>query len=115
MERGSILIVSLLFTASLGAGLVYNESSNRSTIQNLEDQLDLIQDQWGEDNKTSDGISQENQILIEAKENLESQIGLLNAQIQVEEALLLELESNLTETRALIESLNQTRNLRRAG
>ena len=108
MERGSILIVSLLFTASLGAGLVYNESSNRSTIQNLEDQLDLIQDQWGEDNKTSDGISQENQILIEAKENLESQIGLLNAQIQVEEALLLELESNLTETRALIESLNQS-------
>ena len=45
--------MSLLFTASLGAGLVYNESSYRSTVQNLEGQIDLIQDQWEEDNETS--------------------------------------------------------------
>ena len=108
MERGSILIVSLLFTASLGAGFVYNEASNRSIIRNLEGQIDLIQDQWGEDNETSDGISEENQILLEAKENLESQIGLLNTQIEVEEALRMELISNLSETRTLVESLNQT-------
>ncbi len=108
MERGSILIVSLLFTASLGAGFVYNEASNRSIIRNLEGQIDLIQDQWGEDNVTSDGISEENQILLEAKENLESQIGLLNTQIEVEEALRMELISNLSETRTLVESLNQT-------
>ena len=107
MERGSILIVSLLFTASLGAGFVYNEASNRSIIRNLEGQIDLIQDQW-EDNVTSDGISEENQILLEAKENLESQIGLLNTQIEVEEALRMELISNLSETRTLVESLNQT-------
>ena len=103
MERGSILIVSLLFTAALGAGFVYNEASNRSTIRNLESQIDLIQDQWGEDNVTSDGISEENQILLEAKENLESQIGLLNTQIEVEEALRMELISNLSETRTLVE------------
>ena len=108
MERGSILLVSLLFTASLGAGFVYNEASNRSAIRNLEGQIDLIQDQWGEDNETSDGISEENQILLEAKENLESQIGLLNIQIDAEEALRIELISNLSETRALMESLNQT-------
>ena len=108
MERGSILIVSLLFTASLGAGFVYNEASNRSIIRNLEGQIDLIQDQWGEDNETSDGISEENQILLEAKENLESQIGQLNTQIEVEEALRMELISNLSETRTLVESLNQT-------
>ena len=57
---------------------------------------------------TSDGISEENQILLEAKENLESQIGLLNTQIEVEEALRMELISNLSETRTLVESLNQT-------
>mgnify|MGYP001185171546 CR=1 FL=1 len=108
MERGSILIVSLLFTASLGAGLVYNESSYRSTVQNLEGQIDLIQDQWEEDNETSEGISEENRILLEAKGNLESQIGFLSTQIEVEEALRQELISNLSETRALMESLNQT-------
>ena len=57
---------------------------------------------------TSDGISEENQILLEAKENLESQIGLLNTQIEAEEALRMELISNLSETRTLVESLNQT-------
>ena len=87
---------------------MYNEASNRSTIRNLEGQIDLIQDQWEEDNVTSDGISEENQILLEAMENLESQIGLLNTQIEAEEALRMELISNLSETRTLMESLNQT-------
>ena len=52
----------------------------------------------------------ENQILIEAKEDLESQIGLLNAQIASRRgpySSSLNLKP-FTETRALIESLNQT-------
>ena len=74
MARSALLIVSLFFTASLGAGLVYNEASNRSEMSDLEDQIDLIEDLWSEANSTSDGVSEENLLLLEAQENLESDI-----------------------------------------
>ena len=103
-----MLIVSLFLTASLGAGLVYNESSNRSEIRDLEGQIDLIQDLWGEANMTSDRIAEENLILLEAKENLESDIESLSVLIEQATQRRVGLEANITALNVQIEQLNQT-------
>ena len=108
MARSALLIVSLFFTASLGAGLVYNESSNRSEISDLEDQIDLIEDLWSDANMTSDGISEENLLLFEAKENLESDIVSLSALIEQATQRRVVLEANITALNVQIEQLNQT-------
>ena len=108
MARSALLIVSLFFTASLGAGLVYNESSNRSEISDLEDQIDLIEDLWSDANMTSDGISEENLLLLEAKENLESDIVSLSALIEQATQRRVVLEANITALNVQIEQLNQT-------
>ncbi|MED5306458.1 MAG: hypothetical protein VX942_03450 [Candidatus Thermoplasmatota archaeon] len=108
MARSSLLIVSLFFTASLGAGLVYNESSNRSEIRDLEDQIDLIEDLWSEANMTSDGVSEENLLLLEAKENLESDIESLSTLIEQATQRRISLEANITALNVQIEQLNQT-------
>jgi ELWxxDGT repeat protein len=108
MARSALLIVSLFFTASLGAGLVYNESSNRSEISDLEDQIDQIEDLWSDANMTSDGISEENLLLLEAKENLESDIESLSALIEQAAQRRVVLEANITALNVQIEQLNQT-------
>ena len=108
MARSALLIVSLFFTASLGAGLVYNESSNRSEISDLEDQIDLIEDLWSDANMTSDGISEENLLLLEAKENLESDIDSLSALIEQATQRRVALEANITALNVQIEQLNTT-------
>mgnify|MGYP003322520851 CR=1 FL=1 len=108
MARSALLIVSLFFTASLGAGLVYNESSNRSEISDLEDQIDLIEDLWSDANMTSDGISGENLLLLEAKENLESDIESLSVLIEQAAQRRVGLEGNITALNVQIEQLNQT-------
>ena len=108
MTRSALLIVSLFFTASLGAGLVYNESSNRNEISDLEDQIDLIEDLWNDANMTSDGISEENLLLLEAKENLESDIESFSALIEQATQRRIVLEANITALKVQIEQLNQT-------
>ena len=108
MARSALLIVSLFFTASLGAGLFYNESSNRSEISDLEDRIDQIEDLWSEANSTSDGVSQENLLLLEAKENLESDIESLSVLIEQAAQRRVGLEGNITALNVQIEQLNQT-------
>ena len=108
MARSALLIVSLFFTASLGAGLFYNESSNRSEISDLEDRIDQIEDLWSEANSTSDGVSQENLLLLEAKENLESDIESLSVLIEQATQRRVGLEGNITALNVQIEQLNQT-------
>ena len=108
MARSALLIVSLFFTASLGAGLVYNEASNRSEMSDLEDQIDLIEDLWSEANSTSDGVSEENLLLLEAQENLESDIESLSALIEQATQRRVVLEANITALNVQIEQLNQT-------
>ena len=108
MARSALLIVSLFFTASLGAGLFYNESSNRSEISDLEDRIDQIEDLWSEANSTSEGVSQENLLLLEAKENLESDIESLSVLIEQAAQRRVGLEGNITALNVQIEQLNQT-------